>query len=66
MESDVPILFEELSDFARMRMYVKMATMAMKKGCDLPRNINGIFSPEVLDEIGELYSEINGLMKKGG
>lgn len=54
MESDVPILFEELSDFARMRMYVKMATMAMKKGCDLPRDIIGIFSPEVLDEIGEL------------
>lgn len=66
MESDVPILFEELSDFARMRMYVKMATMAMKKGCDLPKDIIGIFSPDVLDEIGELYSEINALMKKGG
>lgn len=66
MESDIPILFEELSDFARMRMYVKMATVAMKKGCDLPKDIIGIFSPEVLDEIGELYSEINVLMKKGG
>lgn len=60
------ILFEDMSDYARLRMYVKMAVIAMNGGTALPGEIVGIFDPDVLDEIGELYSAINGLRKRVG